>query len=462
MITLVCLTAAFFQAGQPTDLGGFTQPVSFHQPAAPLSRLLVDLGKAASVDLAASPSSAADVAVLDCSAKPLKIVLAKLAELDGGEWQTFGKQIRLVRTPRLAKAEEDRERTERAKDVATEIAALQGNSKSELTASAADKLAAKLADQGERVQQSYTPYASGAIESYRSPMQRALIRTLALLNPKDVSLMAQGDVIVYASNPKRLQLQLPAGEDSVLAQLATEQAIWSESVSKLHLPPSSGPRFANDPLNQADPFISAPKQALLVARRSNSMSPVVYNYYVLDADRSSLGFAQIWLTPESVRQQRALFEGAGPSKDEDSLKLTPESLAYGDAFKVWFTRDPAADMKLTNLQKKLIANPDTIEPLGLSPTEGLLAKARLTKSDLIGVLPDDLLLSGLLLGATRPTLTGFLKSATTIGMVDVVDRDGWTVVSPQRPFSCRRERVSRLALGRYLRSIASTGYSTLA
>ena len=60
--------------------------VTFSAPAAPASRLLPELGKAAGVRMEAEPRVAPEVLLVQVKDAPVGDLMARIAEVSGGEW----------------------------------------------------------------------------------------------------------------------------------------------------------------------------------------------------------------------------------------------------------------------------------------------------------------------------------------------------------------------------------------
>jgi len=427
--------------------------------AAPASKLLPQLGELGHAKLQASGTTAQDVIAVTATDKPLGEVMRQIAQADGASWQQQNGIWRLVRTEKQQQQQEQQEVEARAAELEKAIQDLDAEAKKPEDASAMATLAKIAADHAERGSVP-GPYHSPTDYTLRTPIQRALIRLAAMLDPRQLATLEPGDRIAYSTQPLRLEEKLPDQAGQVLDEFAGEQALWAKAVADLPPRNPTGPRFAEDPLEQGGALQAPPVGATLVASRSNSLAPVDFRLYVWDAQRSQLQMGSLWLTTDRVQKQQALFAG-GPQAAGDPLKLSADAESYTKAYMPLLARDPSKNLEPDEHQKNVIATPADHDPLSFTATEGFQQLAAAKHEDLVAVLPDDMLIASLFMLRGKPTLEQFQQTAETMGAIDVAHKDGWTVVTPTWPVEARKERTSREALQTYLQSILKLGRSTL-
>ena len=391
--------------------------IAFSAPAAPLSRLLPELGKAAGVRLEVDAKLAREVVLIRTQGAPLGELTKRIARVTGGEWTRNGEAYRLVLSSGQDAKERRIEAVGRGEALATGIRQRQES----------------------RKKGAYADGGSGLIDG-----------ALAAIPTETLGSLGYKERVVFSTRPTAMQRPMPPG------------ALRGMDLAKLPKP---------HPLGDLALPASGPVAVVFLALQTTNDEPgLMASLVAADAAGTVVGgeTSQYW-TWQGASLSEA--ERPAPPKPDAPLELSPATRALaaslagaraGSGFDFAGeddSRSRATMYSEADLSAKAAApadalQPETKEPLGLVVGPMLAALAEGHTTSLVADIPDAAFDPAAEF-ASRPSSARAAVDAAwrTMGM-DVVVEDGWTLVRPRRPAYARASRLDRAALGRALRIAA--------
>jgi len=403
------------------------QPVSLTVRAAPVSRVLAEVSKASGVNLRGTPSVAKDVMILSVKDKPLKVVMAKVAENLHARWEKYQDAYLLVRTAADAKDERDAERKwlEAGVTAATEI--FRKKPDPAMTEPAA------LAGLGRMVDE-FRQVADGkrfSLERMKklqglAPAYRALRRILALM-PADALIPEGNRCWVYAETPTKMQREFPISVGEILSDYQQDQKLWA---------------------NAAEQTFSNEKLGTPVGPNQQAIGPRGVGKVLFKVQRD--------LGATTISTRLLIFDRKGFSLGEASLPLqAPINFSKLTVLHIQGQRKP--DEPMPAELRNHYSNPASSDPLSLLVTDGALSTGSACHSDVVACLPDN-------------TWIDLDNGVETVGdywqvvraSCHLENKDGWLQIRPWLASEARQDRLDRKALGNLIAGFQREGRLSLA
>lgn len=284
-----------------------------------------------------------------------------------------------------------------------------------------------------------------------SPLGRLLVR---LLQGIPLSTLAREQHIgrmVFALKPTNRQYAFGKNAAGVIADFAKEQQIWIEALKGAGdaAPENS---TVSDPLIQRDAPDLDPAALRLVV---NNWQPGAFSCNLVLKTEAG----QQILTQFSARSPgtQAAYDMAfnGDDSKAEPILISKESEMMLDAFGSRFSDKPSTKPLDPQAVERLL-DPVKYEPLSWMATDGFLALARPTKSNLIAWIPDSVFLTTSIRQPKRMTPAGFRAVVSGVNNgVDIIEKDGWMTVRPKNPIDTREGLEDRVALGQVSKAIVA-------
>ena len=438
--------------------------VTYSTVAIPVSRALDEISKQAGYRLSASPQVAGEVVILSLRDVPLDDVKTQIAKACSARWEAVQGGEMLVADVVLRRQEEQKERAEYAEALAKSLKQL------------TDALNPPKAQPGAKPDPAANrqfPMFGGMGASGKAVIQLAQTigaNTLATIEPKSR--------VVFSTTPTRMQRPFPRQIGGILSVLVTEynkEAAVKQKV-RAENPREEDPRekamrqfFGMD---EEDKVIEGvPTKAILICTREQMMGGLSLNLKVYnDQGKVVISGNQMLMAGESLFGGAMDFE-FGP----DGLpKPKPAATAPAGEKAIEFSANVKELMSMSNIAtmssspakmgeelKMKLLQPDQYDPLSFMHSEALLATAKQRGKNLVAVLPDKM---DSFMGMMMPKSDGLTPTAylDSIKSVVTVSADSPVIlVRPLKPAKSRRERIDRLALGKFLRAVDAKGSVTL-
>lgn len=401
--------ASFFVAAQAA--------VTFEAPAAPLSRLLPQLGKTLGTELSADQRLKNEVLLLQVKGVSRDELLRQIAETTGGEW--VRKDQGLI-----------------------------------LSMSASADAKQKRADaigKGEAIRANYAKSAQRNVGSFGGLADAVF----AQLPAETLGSIGIRQRIVYSTNPvgsqRRLSPELLKGLDLTRVRPTIQREVDG-------VPVKAGPLHTLILILGRNIWGDGPGATLLAADASGTVftTEPTSPFFDMEARNSASTVltrpdARLDMSPAlrtlAVRIADS-YRSAGQSNFSTSEEGSPTNATYSQE-ELAASTSAAADTP--------ILAPDRNEPLDAVLGEGLRRVAQSEEKNLIALLPDEAfgpsaaaLSQGALTGRT------FEHALVSEAGLVLTAKDGWLSVKPKFPSSARAFRANRAALGQLAADIAKT------
>lgn len=415
------------------------QRISYSAAAKPLSNLLLDLSTRCGVSLSTTPALSQDVVLVQANNASLREIMDHLATTLNGQWKAVDSGYQLFQTKQQAHRDQET-------DVAVRLQLLQKvltprllqlQQSPSFTNKSAIALAKALHDANAMPSSGQSiPVDADSDLTAQTPLGRALTQLLSAVDGRKLVSVDPGTSLVLSSNPTSTQFPLPTVTQEVFAHLIADQRQWlgalqresetsdaptmrqllrEETVSIPTLPSKVILKVTNDPFDQV-----LHVELLLIGVGDVIMAQTGADFALQESFESSRVESQLSETRfEISADSKAFFEGTSPS--------TAASLS------------------------SRLARPDRDDPLSFLASDFLRKAAGQEHMNLIALLPDSLIRPEIWQGFT-PTPRAVSNLLERHGMLNQIS-NGWWSLTPRRPIACRRDRLNRLALARFIATL---------
>lgn len=462
-IAFVAVSQAATQAAPTPDV---SKHVTYTTVAVPVAKALADLSQLSGISLRAGIPISGEPIILRLDDVPINTVLAKIASTFEAEWDRDKNGLILARPEGLVQRAQAALAAETAKTIAKEIEA----KKKALAAlpmwdsNVANKLANQLSDvqkqQDPRNWNQQSWQRQQAITN-KLPSYRALARMMTLLDPVALAAVPVGERTVFSTRPTPMQRPLPREVAGALDTFTAEMSIWIDERKRVI------PRDDNRGVyygNGSDDVesMTTPTTVLLTAQKypgMGSSSGVNLEMMIADAKGKVIGRANETLGMPDYEAFQKLND---KPTDEQPIKLSPESESIRTALSTAF--DPMGTGKKKPLDSaivQLLVNPESRDPLSFGASDVLTQISALRKKNLVAA-PTDMMIAISMFPMPNNKLTPSmaLRTLEFTGTQATFD-DAWMTVKAADGAYSRSRLVSRVVLGRYLRSAQAHGQATL-
>lgn len=395
--------------------------MTFSAPAAPAARLLPELSKAVGIELTTDARLAKEVLLVKVKDVPRDELLARIAAVTGGEWESREGVYRLSlsgatdakqrKAEAVVRGEEIRAGLTRLLKVYERVKDIEPRGKVETVIS---RLPADLLGgigPGQRL----------VLSTHPTPMQRLL--PAAAIQGVNLAGLRRTPKLVVGDKPApppgavamaMLVLRYDRDREGVSGMMATADAagerIASESASPVHWDEVPSPRASTLP--KPDAILTLPPKWVEFAKESGRLSAQT--------------LAEAPVTEES-------------QSDPLQTPYSHEELSQAFPFQT----------------DALVLNPESHEPLATILGAGLTQLADAQDLNLVGVLPDSAFGPASTFFGNGPVRASDLESMARKALkVDLKAQDGWITLTPLEPAFVRGARADRVALGKVLRKLA--------
>lgn len=424
--------------------------LNYENAGASARRVVEDLARVSGTRMEAIADFERDIVAVRWRDKPLEAIRAELAERLAGEWEREGEILRLVRSREALRKEADAERETLQKLFQEELRKQGGFADLDRKPDEAEYTTLEQTLRALAVAEPRDIEWSQRIRQVarRGPVDRLLLRILALLGPRIVGDVPVAEGRVYALAPNARQLKLPDAVRKDVDACLEEWRLWHR-VAGTATPTGSyiatDPRYLPEPPARVTPW-------LVVMRFESGAS---YSFDLLLADdqgvvtaRADFHFSLPQREYWSVRPSEPLPTGKTPLAIGDDAKRMGRLFALGN------TESP---LRQEQALRSIVLEPEVHDPLAATTGVALLAAAHALDRDLFAVMPDGLAeILPIWSKTDAPTAEAVFAAAEGVSC-QVETTDTQLVVRPRMPQLARSQRVSRPALGTLLRGLNQTG-----
>lgn len=422
-------------------------------PAARLPVLLSEISAKTGLALEAGPAMRQEVVCLFVKDAPVATVLAKLAEVTGGEWRESGGVKRLfpsTAVERREKAERETKVTEGARAAlkAEHVKIDRARTLDEKTIRSLVELSQKAMLLPGGLHGDGDPALTKEIEAKDpgAPSERLLVRLLDLVPFSEWTSLPSGARVVYSLNPTEMQRALPVVAAEEIRRFAAERQIWMRLMGPVYAKAMEA--FARD-LEKGGEESDLPSRVPTQLPERFKINLVIQldaygggataSLSVRDLMGEEVDTASLNLNVRSGEDEDTEESKEPAPHPGDLLSLSPETLDFAKL--VGTSRVVSATE--ANLESRINRwRPFALDPVGNEPMAPFaqlwIEMAKAKNVNLVGYV-DDFLSQG---NPRKPIgadeLLANLSEANT-----VVNGDGWLTIRPRAFSEVRKYRVDR-------------------
>lgn len=444
------------------------RPLTFRHAAAPVARLVEEIGKQTGLPLKGSPSMWQEIVLLDVADQPLRVVLEKVADVTSGEWRTMDGAYILTRDSRAAARDEKEGLALRVQKIRDEFAKLKKLSEERFEPGKMRDERAALEQQGGRGGYPPDAWERFAKINAQMPDQRLAARIITLLNPTELAAIEPGARLVFSDSPNRVQRPI-RGVHGPVSQFLAEAREWAAQG-----PPQSGDGDHID-VDSAMPIPTEMPARVLVAvtRQYESFGGLSINIMLVDRRGRIVGRgSKTILAPESesmvdfiapgvalsgpcVQEELKSSEGKLAFKKDSNIEMSEESNLVMAHIRSRWSGGAGASGQVDEAFESRLLQPELYEPLATVPSDALFSVAKRLGRNIVAVLPDSLWYVAFEGGAT--TVNGFLATVQDREVMTFERDDTWLTARPVWVAEVRKERTDRSVVGRFARQVRKVG-----
>lgn len=415
---------------------GPSKPITYTTRAAPLASVLRDLSKLAGVPLTCSSELDREPVILRLEGMSAKAVMAKLADLFGGEWMARGKGFELRRGPEAHRRHEA-EITRRSDLIRGSLQASLESSQS-VNKDNADSIA-KSYFEPSHVKEVWSQRRS------RTPAGRLLAQILAKLDAREIANLGNNELAVYTDDPQPPQRPLP-NLSAELEEYQSSQSFMVKALERLKAADSTKDYPGLMP-GWTDKRVGRMLLSVLgsdLGIYSAELTLFDEEGQQLESISSTFGRKYDWL------QQRAAELGLRKKMDEPIVLGSLVKDVTDPILPGYVKGSP-----IRSEAQALILNPTETDPLALATSEVLLGFAERDQVNLAAYPTDYCEAWSRIAGRTgRLTWDLFEKVLGRGEDMQFEEDEQWLTGKPTDPIAASETRLSREALGPYLQAAA--------
>lgn len=436
--------------------------ISFHGPAMRVGPLLGALSSASGTKMKASTELDRLVALVDVDSVAAPALREELADALDARWKQEGDTFILIPSPMKERAEEQQNYAIRLKIVNETLAMAGKGLADKFDGQSAANLAQRLVTL--RGQINSNPGDQNLRQEYEAanrqgPTRRVLLRLLQTLPREDLAQLDQGDHIVYAFKPTRLQRSFSGKAVELFTDFFREQELFAKALSTLNVPDPTDGQMVNEPLAWREGFDAEPSGFYLSAG-------FAYNEALLcnlchQSDGFPTTIAQFFQRGPSDDAIYRIASDPNPKKEEP-IELSEDSKAFLEFSRATFPGATKPREEVSPALAKKLADPARYDPLSLLATDALRAIAKERHQNLVAWVPDSMFMLPLFPAMSRPLSLSTIKTLVTSSSMglDSTTEGGWLLMKPKNPYRARKAADDRNAMARIAKA-ALAGHISL-
>ncbi|MBX7134702.1 MAG: hypothetical protein K1X67_18700 [Fimbriimonadaceae bacterium] len=424
--------------------------VSLQLRAAPVAKIVGQIGESVGVPIQASPSMWQEILLVDVKDVKAAILLERIAERTSGQWKVIEGTLTLTRDSRAV-----------AKDAKEDLARRTALIREELSRRKA-ALTAKFDPDGyvkeskaitEALQRSTGPLPDEWLSrsfalNMSQPDQRLVTRMCSLVSPNELAAIGPNERVVFSNAPNRMQRPLGSFAPAFHAY-SQETVDWRETQRRLMT--DGGAAAVEEAAGELPPSTpKVPVRVLMAVARSGdalagSLSvsltfidsndqPVLNAYGNLLSDGPTV--------PSPASYARTL---TGP------IEFSPETKKLNAVMRSRFAEgDEQGKVTDPEVLARLL-HPEEFDPIDGACSDALLGVSRALNKNTIAVIPDSAAFFFLFAGEQNVTVGSFLDQLIAGRIIRVLVDDDWLTILPDDMTLARRMRANRAELGKFVR-----------
>lgn len=456
MILPLALALAVGQA--PSITADLNRSITFEHRAAAAPTVVASLGKAAGVEMSASPALASDILIVRVENVRIPELMDRIADLTSSEWIRTNDGLFLRRSNSKVQADERALKKYRADKLAVALSKL---AKSVPPTRDADELR-ELARQRRDAHQKITSPDAGDPNAWRryseiqkrEPLLSLVNEALVAIGPSTLAQIGRGDRVVFSSRPTRLQRQLPAGAVSAVQARMEENRVYRAAQRELGV---------EEPMEPLMPDASEPEAALaLLAVEGEEMiglGVLEATLAIYDSAGRKIGSSQTSLGPIDEDFEKDLEQDLKPKEGDVEIVFGEESKEL-----VEFATDQRKERQDATVVRwrDRMTHMDRYEPLSYGATDLVFSLGTSLKMNTIAVLPDLFVMLGPSSLGPKLTVRALMTFLNSLPLVTVKEDGTWLTMRPTFLSESRATRTDRQSASKFLAASLKEGWPSLA
>jgi hypothetical protein len=462
--------------------------VTMTLPATKTSNVAAEIKKQTGIQIVCNPTVANIPILVSVTDAPLDELLARIAQVTGGELIKQGEGFILTKSDKLRTEEANREN-------GWIIAAFERGKKATLGDMGAadrwdqrtlDDMVAKAQAQRAQMEQrvSNVRRQQGAqITMFDSSMANmtpatgAARRALQMLPASVLASIKPGERAVYSTAANRMQRRMPINVTPIASDFVYNHNLLAKAAPQLR--PIEGVNIVGG-LTAGEPITNVVETHLILSRGYRSTAVQVEIKFV---DRNGLyvGQGSTSVTPQYAPMQPATSEEgkvielsdlsrqmavimaqelAAPTSDRNVYRVTSVG-GGGGAYMTIDGGDGSLPKQFSEELLNVFVNPDRFDPTSLYVSECYIQAAKAEGKDLVAAFPDTIIKEmARVLVKGNVTHKGVLAGSPAFGL-SVDSGTDWMVVTPTWANAARETRFDRDEAAKLFRAVNGRGFATL-
>ncbi len=300
------------------------------------------------------------------------------------------------------------------------------------------------------------------------PDQRAVLKVLRLIDPKEIVSMEDGQKLVFSNKPTQMQRQVDGDFTPIAEALQKEHNAFFDACSKLKKPDTQ--EQDGMPFGMPEGRIQVvPDRFVLSVTRLWFDTSMQVQMITFDKQNNPMLTADYAMQPGSDmdRMMADRAKIARQNANEPEIKVSPITKQLLDFIRKTASQDgPGAQMQpVTGDLRQALLTPETVDPLSFTLSEAFLGIAELRNENLVLYPDDSMFLISMFAGMEgtfKPSLV--LQAVSGFGQIlptSVNEADGWMTLAPIDRLAPAKSRMARAVLGTYLRQRETDGFTSI-
>lgn len=313
--------------------------------------------------------------------------------------------------------------------------------------------------------------------SASTPASPALYEVLSRISPQVLAQIGPGQRVVYSPNPTRMQKSFPVSATGAINRFVESHNLLANASKPITQPPNVTVSGGLD--LGAKPISVSGIKLIMIAQRFYSDPGVQVQIKFADASGSIIGSASAYINPNPKTEDP---QKAVPIEEDGSVTFGDLSMELARAyvnsalgsggggssyvvvsnearFRIGSTSPTPAPL-LSAAALSALADPGRQDPLSFFVSDGVLAVAHATGSNLVALVPDSAVLPLAQASIKDPKASQFALSLAE-AKVRATKEGGWLTFSPSDPLSIAATQMDRAAAARLFAPVHQKGYARL-
>lgn len=457
--------------------------VSLNIPATRLPQALEQIGKQTGKRLLTIPAFENEPIIISCKDQPLEDVLAQIAKVSGGTWQTEGSTMRLVRPSSIVNEERARTRALWAEEIRASRAEI-----AKRLAEFGKMDEARARAEAERAMKQRNDFVNQVNSNSglaipmpaarpTSPADLALWRLIGLFDPNRLAELEPGTRTVFAMTPTAMQRPHPNGASAIIREFVAEHNHYAKAMSAIPKAPNDEDMDILNHATRVQPLSANPAECLLIVHRETNGS-YAFSLQVADQQGKIVASSDEYLNP-MPKENAWKIDGwgtkalsfSGDAKEHARLLMHQPNRSFsgvmvrtmggGETMAMFVTAGisldgstapaPTSRPEMSTDWRTILSSPLANDPLKYGVSEAIHQMSDMAGKPIVALVPDSVLVTSLPLVADGKTANQWASLLSASCSMDA--SDGWMVIQPLKPSVSRAERINRSAFQSMLANI---------